>query len=1450
MSSRKNSKRSGQEKPEAPKAPPDNLIDLFDELRTGAANVAGVTFQVALSAFLLATGRAGNDPGLPVIAVRPEGFEDVDCQLANGTWLFVQAKERGLDARNIAAAELAEILAHAAQALRLTEREMKLEREEAGDEEGSAAIATSDGSRTGSGDCHLAVVTNGAFGSSLPVTSWSRTLEAALAEPGIPTKTADALTGALRQKLADVGLPASLAAFVLRRTHLVVIKESMGQTTTDLLESGLGISPVLASVVRPHLICDLAEVAAAQRESSLESGALRHVGDLNVMATRLARKFDVASLEEAVRAGVCEPVDFVHPSAHDAQKFYAGVRVSPGHIAAGLDVVRPLEVSQVVNGLSDRGHVVITGPSGSGKSALLWRAAKLLESGPRLVRVLRVADSVDAELLVGHVLRAEPSFERAIIICIDDLGRPKTAAWAEARDRLLELPGVRILGAARREDLSPALSKGADLVDATLTESGATQVYQAVQSSGMSLVLAQEEAVGKAGGLLMEFIALATTGHHLREVLADQVAVLSVPERHLDRMLLRLICAAHTLGFEVAADALTAAIGQPEEQVSDALRRLAGEHLVTSTASESWRGLHDLRAEVLLELLHTAPPPTLATTYARAVGVLPGPARPTALRRAAVRIARLASAAHGSDSPTQRLEAINQALSPLAQCIGTQLRQVQSASEPGRAVIVAGMLEAADRLDSIAQVYASLPLVAANATPNTDVANLMWCAFMASDGLNVDLPQWEPIKALAARLPARTEQAAAAAALVLTAAQLSALICEAQLPIAIRLSEAAEGYVTLTADQAEAAYRHHLPAFPNPPGSDRDLINADHRAQLTASLASLASLRGPAVSAVFGDVSLRAEDAVASDPFGCAVTVGWQPVIELGEPSTGLARSWTYTEQQACVIRAVAFAHPAEDVPPSAYHGQPGQDRTDDNGQAVHLAERVFDACPEADLVKVEIWHAHAQPRVISGISDGVKTLRAGVLRRARATSRNVARQAATMEAFGSENWTARCRAQAQLAAELLSLLAELPSRLRPNDRNSQREAWTQRAQHAHEIAVDLPVRPSEVPPLASTVQAAALSQTAAEVDEELRSTANEDYSRKALIRIAECLLQVADSKNNLQGIHGAGARLHGALSNLLLARGQGLPAYSGIGETLPAALEGTAVRAARLLSAVDKPLVAKALRSGVKEYGRLDEVLAETMESVVKDAVSSTTELLARSNVTPLLSATTPEPEPLPAWRTQQVVFGVPLTQWPDTLQALREWSASDRETANVQCRIAFLPIEEGEVLPMAIRVSGGYGGALPIPEDEIPVLAESLGIPLRKGNVQAALHGPQTKLKECSYFLVRRAHRPASWSTAPAQPTTPDLIANEIALVYKDLLSRTEDADQLPVREQMQLLAVMATLELSALVAKEDGHSLGLAGGLASLDVAHPAISEENRPIQLLNFAITAAIEADKNM
>lgn len=185
-------------------APRDNGFErLFASLRQGAANVSGVTFQIAVTLWVLLEGRVGTTQGLDVQAVVPEGLEDIDCSLRSGGSLLIQAKEHGVGARAIGASEVGKIIAH-------------------------AAAAISDGRR-------FAIVTNGRFGSSLPITGFSGTLQEAISALPDPDAVRAPLLLSLAESLREKGLPPDAAPTLLSQTHLVSTGEEASARTLAVL---------------------------------------------------------------------------------------------------------------------------------------------------------------------------------------------------------------------------------------------------------------------------------------------------------------------------------------------------------------------------------------------------------------------------------------------------------------------------------------------------------------------------------------------------------------------------------------------------------------------------------------------------------------------------------------------------------------------------------------------------------------------------------------------------------------------------------------------------------------------------------------------------------------------------------------------------------------------------------------------------------------------------------------------------------------------------------------------------------------------------------------------------------------------------------------------------------------------------------------------------------------
>jgi len=207
--------------------------------------------------------------------------------------------------------------------------------------------------------------------------------------------------------------------------------------------------------------------------------------DLSAIVGSVAAAIDLPSLDEAIAAGVCAPVDFLEPSDLSRREFFTGVDASPSHIAAGLDVLRETELSAVLNGLAARHHVLMAGPSGSGKSSLLWRAAQTLTLGLRVLRVFRVSSDDDVVVLLRHIQRTRPSQSAPIVLCADNVGRPDMVMWPTGLKRVLELPNVFVISTVRREDYLPALASDAVVVDTRLAAEDAEAIFAALLEAGI-----------------------------------------------------------------------------------------------------------------------------------------------------------------------------------------------------------------------------------------------------------------------------------------------------------------------------------------------------------------------------------------------------------------------------------------------------------------------------------------------------------------------------------------------------------------------------------------------------------------------------------------------------------------------------------------------------------------------------------------------------------------------------------------------------------------------------------------------------------------------------------------------------------------------------------------------------------------------------------------------------
>ena len=337
----------------------------------------------------------------------------------------------------------------------------------------------------------LAIVTDARIGEGLLETGWVDSLATKLQENELEE---------LKESIGNSSL-----AGLLGRTQLIRIAWEVSVQTTTVLAQGFNTVRAVAQLIHAELFQAVARVASANRDKDRASALSISVGDLQALAHRVMETVNLDHLEAAVRQGIVAPVDFLSQDDIAPERFLAGVDVHPAHIATGLDLPRPRELGAILTGLKQDRYSLIVGPSGSGKSALLWRTAKELDGAVRVFRIYRITTE-DCESLIHWVRLQDPSTNSPLLLCADDLGRPHTEAWPIAAHKLLEIPGTLLLGASRQENFQPRMVMGqASVVEPQMDQTLAFEISKTLEDRGVAPRLDVAEAFEESRGLLMEY---------------------------------------------------------------------------------------------------------------------------------------------------------------------------------------------------------------------------------------------------------------------------------------------------------------------------------------------------------------------------------------------------------------------------------------------------------------------------------------------------------------------------------------------------------------------------------------------------------------------------------------------------------------------------------------------------------------------------------------------------------------------------------------------------------------------------------------------------------------------------------------------------------------------------------------------------------------------------------
>jgi hypothetical protein len=300
--------------------------------------------------------------------------------------------------------------------------------------------------------------------------------------------------------------------------------------------------------------------------------------------------------------------------------FYGGVDVVAGHVVAGLTVQRDELVRELQRGLAGQSLALAVGPSGSGKSALLWLTAFATRLDIRWYRIQRL-DRDDVTSLMRLARGYAPTGARVGFL-VDDLGHDNRNGFDDLVTELRHQPQVCVLGASREEDLFAIGSAPSALqVHPRLDEALAKRIWQELRANGTIAIGGWREAFASSEGLLLEYTHFLTEGARLEQTLEAQVDRRLREDRGAEIDVLALVATAHSFGGEVQVGDAAAQLKVGNSELRAALARLLDEQLLAERDG-SLRGLHELRSRYLMALVHRIPPPVLEQTIRSVVDLV------------------------------------------------------------------------------------------------------------------------------------------------------------------------------------------------------------------------------------------------------------------------------------------------------------------------------------------------------------------------------------------------------------------------------------------------------------------------------------------------------------------------------------------------------------------------------------------------------------------------------------------------------------------------------------------------------------------------------------------------------------------------------------------------------------------------------------------------------------
>ncbi len=335
-------------------------------------------------------------------------------------------------------------------------------------------------------------------------------------------------------------------------------------------------------------------------------------------------KFELALYMEDVSTRLEEEQGKEHDPLPD---YWTGTNATWEHILAHQDVRRDALMEEVWGHFYKSNLCVIRAESGQGKTSLMYRFACDNRDVFQVFEVRRL-DEQGVRLTCLSAPDLSEDARKPLLLLMDDVTRRQYQGWEVLMEELRKRGDIFLLCTSREdewtEDRIASFISDVEYVEPRLDWPTAEGILAALSERGLVRQgIDPNRAFKDSRGLLMEYVTYLTSGAHLQDLVAEQLARHreAATEETYNTMadILRVVSLFHAHGASCPTHVIEGVIGTSLSQMAAALRRLRPELLRESDSG--WEMAHELRAIQTMELLHDRAGIPLADTLSAVLAV-------------------------------------------------------------------------------------------------------------------------------------------------------------------------------------------------------------------------------------------------------------------------------------------------------------------------------------------------------------------------------------------------------------------------------------------------------------------------------------------------------------------------------------------------------------------------------------------------------------------------------------------------------------------------------------------------------------------------------------------------------------------------------------------------------------------------------------------------------------